>query len=620
MPTIKPLKIIENMNRLLLFLLVYAPFSYAQDKRTSLYRVMHADSLIAHAEAIFYSDPDSSFCYSTRAEDYAVKHHLELQAAKAWHSLAKTEVLRGDIEPALKRLKNAIAVFEKYRQQELLARSYGLMSTAVSKINNHPETIRLLLKSIAIYRQLNDGMGLTSTLVNLANTYTKTREFDKALEALNESKLYTRPGDNQWYYYYINAGIIHREQAHYALAKVQLDSCLSISRRHHMVDAEVTAITEMAELCMAMKNMPGALSYFNEAIAMARDKQLPLEESDALKGLVHCHEMNGDYKSAFACQNRLKVISDSLFNIEKIKNINAIEARLKVSEKEKTIALQKLDMEKNAVEQEKSNRRIALLIAGASFLALILFFTVYVYIKVRKQKREVELQKTRAERLNGLNQKIFAVIAHDFKSPMITLNMLMDLLDKENISREDLSTYSADVRNQVIQSGQILDNLLNWAKTELNMSQQLHLRASPFLIAEEITRELHYMSSRKNIRILNEIPENLLLQIPPDILRIITRNLLSNAIKFSYRDSEVRIGYNDHAVLVADTGAGIQDKSFNELFNGTVKSSLGTFNETGFGLGLYITHELISKFNGSIRVENNYPSGTIFKFTIPLHA
>lgn len=608
------------MNRIVIVLLLYSSLYSAQGTPADLARIRHADSLLNLANSIYYSSPDSSLYYSGAALDYAVKHGLEIQMARAWQSQARTEVLKGDITPALLHLKRAAAIFEKHNSQLYLAKCYGLMSTAVSKINNTAEAINLLLKAGNIYRQLKDETGLISTLVNLANEYAGIHEFDRALEALNESKLYIKPGDEQWYFYYINAGLIHMGRKNYVLARTQFDSCLAISRRHNMVDAEVTAVTKLADLALETKKFSEAVNYFNTAIRMSRSSQLPLEESDALKGLMQCYEALGDYRNAFACQNRLKIISDSLFNIEKIKNINTVEARLKVSEKEKTIALQKLDMEKNAAEQEKSRKRIALLVAGASLLALVLFFTFYVYVKAKRQKREVELQKNRAERLNSLNQKIFAVIAHDFKSPMITLNMLMDLLDKESISQEDLSTYSADVRNQITQSVQILDSLLNWARTELNLSQNSNLKASPYLISQEIIKELGYMSSRKNVSIKNEIPESLMLKVPPDILRIITRNLLSNAVKFSYSNSQVTIGRKPgNALFVQDSGAGINEKTMSALFNGTVQSRLGTFNETGFGLGLHITHELIHKFNGQIGAEKNQPSGTIFTFVLPAY-
>ena len=603
------------MSRLLFLLIICSTLMRANTSDTL--KTRYVENLLNRAGDIYYANPDSSLYYSTLALEYATKHKLEVQMAWAWHAQARTEVLRGDIEVALNHLKNAAAVFEKHHLPRYVAKCYGLMSTAVSKIGNNAECINLLLKAIAVYRHLNDETGLQTNLVNLANTYSDpaVREYGKALEALEESKRYTKPGD-QWYYYYINAGIIYMAQKKYALAAAQFDSCLAISKRYVMVDAEVTAITRMAEVQLAMKNYGEATHDFNKAVAMSRAEHLPLEESEALKGLMDYYEMTGDYKNAFACQNRLKMISDSLFNIEKIKNINTIEAKLKVSEKEKTIALQKLDMEKHAAEQEKSKKRIAALVTGASMLILILFLTMFIYMRTKKQKQEVEVQKTRAERLNALNQKIFAVIAHDFKSPMITLNMLMDLLDKEAISREDLSAYSADVRNQITQSGQILDNLLNWARTELNLTQS-NAKANAFVIANEIIKELQHMSSGKNIHIHNEIDETAWLKVPPDILRIILRNLLSNAVKFSFSNSVVSIGLQNETLHVKDSGAGINEKTINELFNGTVQSRLGTSNETGFGLGLYITHELIHKFNGKIWVEKNLPSGTVFKFVLP---
>ena len=547
------------MSRLLLLLLLYMISMPARGVKVDSIRVKHVDSLLNMAFTVFYTDPDSSLYYTNSALDYAIKNKLEVEQARAWHSLARTEVLRGDIEQALKHLRDAVGIFEKNKLPEYVAKCYVLMSTALSKVNNHTECINLLLKAAQIQRQMNNTQGLRSTLVNLANSYSKINEFDKALEALNESRIYTGPGDNQWFYYYINAGIIQKNRKKYELAKMHFDSCIAISRRFKMVDAEVTAITDMAELYLVMKKFGEAVAYFNSAIKMARAHNLPLEESDALTGLLKSYESTGDYKNAFFCQNRLKVISDSLFNIEKIKNISAVETRLKVSEKEKTIALQKLDMEKSASEQEKSKKRFTLLIAGTLLLAVILFFTFYVYAKTRKQKIEVELEKNRAEKLNSLNQKIFSVIAHDFKSPLITLNMLIDLLDKESISKEDLNLYSADVRNQITQSGQILENLLNWAKTELNLSQNTNLSSDPFLVAGEIVMELNYMSSRKNIRIINELPDAMSLKVPPDILKIIIRNLVSNAVKFSFSNNSVIIGTEDgKTVFIKDNGFGHQ--------------------------------------------------------------
>lgn len=604
------------------FLLFIFPvlFSALTAQTTNSAKEKHADSLLLKAFAVFYTNPDSSQYYTNLALNYADKNDLPIQKGRAWHSLARTEVLRGDIEPALKHLRDAAALFEKHGHARYLAKCYSLMSVAVGKINNHRESVSFLLKAEKLHKDGNDTPGLRSTYVNLANTYAKLNEYDKALQALNSSKKYSVNTGKDWYYYYINSGLIHEYKKNYSFAKSQYDSCLAIAQRHQMVDAEVTAATKIAELFYLTKQFKSAEDYFLKAIAMAKLNNLPIEESEALEGLVNYYVNQGNYKAAYQSKLRLDAISDSLFNIEKIKNINAVEARLKVSEKEKTIALQKLDMEKSIAEQEKSRRNLSFMVAGIIVLALILFLTIYVYVKTRRQKKEVELQKARAEKLNSLNQKIFAVIAHDFKSPMITLNMLLDLMENENISAEELRSYSGDVRHQLIQSGQILENLLNWARTELKLSSGVIQESNPQSIAEEIIKEMDIVRAKKNLTIQNDIPASMQLKIPADIFKIIIRNLLSNAVKFSYSGGRIIMGMEPTATFfIKDSGSGMSDAKLKQLFEGTVKSEMGTFNETGFGLGLYITNELVQKFKGTIWAESRENSGTVFKFVFPVH-
>lgn len=591
--------------------------SFASDNGDSLSQ-RTGERLLEKAYTIFFSNPDSALVYSTRALEHAEKNKLVVLQARAYHSIARTEILKGDIEPALQHLRMAADIFETEKQFKYLAKTYSLMSVAVGKVNNHRESVNLLLKSEALQLQQNDTSGLRTTYVNLANTYSKLNEYDKAIESLNNSKRFLKPGEKDWYFYYINGGIIYENKKSYSYAKVLFDSCLVIARRFNMIDAEITAATDLARVYFLMKQYPQAESLFQNAIDMARLHHLPLEEADALEGLLEYYVATNDYKKAYENKLRLDVISDSLFNIEKIKNISAVEAKLKVSEKEKTIALQKLEMAKSEAEREQSQRQLSVVIVGTIFLALVLFLTFYVYLKTRKQKKEVEREKARAEKLNILNQKIFAVIAHDFKSPMITLNMLLDLMEKENISPEELRSYSNDVRHQLLQSGQILENLLNWARTELKLSAHLQQESFPYVVTGEIVKELTAASTKKELTIHNEIPVNIKLKIPADILKIIVRNLLSNAVKFSYIGGEIKVGFDEtDGIYVKDNGRGIDEKRVNELFSGTLQSELGTFNETGFGLGLYITHELVQKFNGLIMVDSRENSGTVFKFVFP---
>jgi len=134
--------------------------------------------------------------------------------------------------------------------------------------------------------------------------------------------------------------------------------------RNKMVDAEVTAITRIAELAFAMNSFKDAViilikpSTWHAPTTCRLKSQMPERLMRFMK--------NRRLSKRFYLSNRLKVISDSLFNIEKIKNINTVEAKLKVSEKEKTIALQKARHRK-LLRAGRSRNRIALLIAALCY-------------------------------------------------------------------------------------------------------------------------------------------------------------------------------------------------------------------------------------------------------------
>ena len=99
-------------------------------------------------------------------------------------------------------------------------------------------------------------------------------------------------------------------------------------------------------------------------------------------------------------------------------------------------------------------------------------------------------------------------------------------------------------------------------------------------------------------------------------------NLLSNALKFT-KEGGVHVYSksleNAVEVGVVDTGVGISKADKKNLFNKYAQFQAGTATkEKGTGLGLVISKGIIEAHGGKIFVEDNFPHGSIFKFTIPL--
>ncbi len=107
----------------------------------------------------------------------------------------------------------------------------------------------------------------------------------------------------------------------------------------------------------------------------------------------------------------------------------------------------------------------------------------------------------------------------------------------------------------------------------------------------------------------------LILELPisADLLRIVLRNLINNAIKYSHDKGTITLKYDKRSkeLLVQDSGVGIPESQKEKLFKAPVYSNDGTAEETGLGIGLYITSELLSRVSWSIRVVESL-KGTTF--------
>ncbi|HYG51442.1 MAG TPA: ATP-binding protein [Flavobacteriales bacterium] len=601
-------------------LAVVSCFAGAQNKNWTPEQKV-ARAYMKRSYILAYTNPDSALYYSTKAYDYSRKQNLKEHQAIALRQITRLNVLKGNVDVAMEKVNKAIRLYAELGDSIGVAYCYNLKALAYEKLNEPRQHLKHLLDALRILKKFGSN-DINSTLLNLSLVYTNLREFEKALGVLDEASMRIDRNTDESFFLYVNYGHIYLLDGKYDLAHEYLDSALVVSRKFEMYDSEITALTFLGRKHHLTGNFVLAEKNYVEAIQKSRMHKLPVEESDALKGVLELYEQKGKYKEALEANQRVKEISDSLFNIEKIKSIKDIETRLKVEEKEKLITKQKLRLKNNILEQEKSRTRLVTVIAGSIVLLLALIFTVVVYTRSRQsnkiilsQKREVEIQKESVDRLNVLNQKIFSVIAHDFKGPLVTLQALTDLVSTESLDKKDFDAYTEDVKNQIRQSTQILDNLLNWARMELEIKQQQEIVSKPHTIANEIIKELGVSTAKKAITVDNRIFEETTTGMPPDIVRIVFRNLLSNAVKYSHPNSMVEVGVSGkNHFYVKDEGVGIDEKKVNELFTGISKSNLGTFHETGFGLGLYITCELINKFDGKIWVEKNRPSGTIINF------
>lgn len=232
-----------------------------------------------------------------------------------------------------------------------------------------------------------------------------------------------------------------------------------------------------------------------------------------------------------------------------------------------------------------------------------------------------ELQRTIAGR-----DKLYSVIAHDLRSPMgsikMVLNMLILNLPSEKIGAEmyELLTMANQTTEDVFS---LLDNLLKWTKSQIGKLNVVYQDVDLVEVTDGVIEIFSMVASLKKIKIREMKPEKMMVNADIDMLKTVVRNLLSNAIKFSKENSEVLVKMEEvdgmAVVSVQDHGCGISEEGQKKLLHtDTHFSTFGTDNEEGSGLGLLLCKDFVVKNGGKLWFTSKEGEGSIFSFSIPV--
>jgi len=242
------------------------------------------------------------------------------------------------------------------------------------------------------------------------------------------------------------------------------------------------------------------------------------------------------------------------------------------------------------------------------------------------QKSEKDLKE-----LNHIKDKFFSIISHDLRSPFATLTSFLNILINfaDEFSKEEMEELAKRTQQSVKNLSSLLENLLQWAMSQMDQNQFRPQEIVLEKIIQETTNLLAVSAEEKKITIGWNIPQNTLLYTDYNMLSFIIRNLLINAIKYTPNQGNITITAQTQnssnaqpwvQICVADTGIGIPETELHKLFNAQEHyTRKGTQNEKGVGLGLMLCKEFVEKSGGTITVSSKLNEGTVFCFEVPSH-
>ena len=246
-------------------------------------------------------------------------------------------------------------------------------------------------------------------------------------------------------------------------------------------------------------------------------------------------------------------------------------------------------------------------------------------IELVAAKKTIIRQNEELKRTISNRDKMYSVIAHDLRSPMASIRMVLNLVVNV-VSREVVGDEVFDLLDKANRESEdvhdLLDNLLKWTKSQTGRLNVVMQDIDLDDIVPGVVDIFRMIAEIKGIKIeYLSGDEQLVVRGDNDMLKTIIRNFISNAVKFTPDGKNIEVFCNregDFArISVRDHGVGIAPERVQDIFHNG-ETTYGTGGEEGSGLGLQLCQDFARKIGGDVRVESTLGEGSTFSFTVPL--
>ena len=242
----------------------------------------------------------------------------------------------------------------------------------------------------------------------------------------------------------------------------------------------------------------------------------------------------------------------------------------------------------------------------------------------RATEIDIERRLVSEQRAVRARDEVIAVVSHDLKGPLSTIQMQAQLTLIRPPSGSDdhmrqLREGATRIQRSATHMKVMIDDLLDLATIDSQgLALQLQSIESRAMVEEALLAALP-LAEAKQINLVSNLIDSPKLEADPKRIFRVFSNLLGNAIKFSPAGATVTLRTERRGgellITVIDTGPGIPADAIPHVFDRYWKSQPAS--PEGSGLGLYIAKGIVEAHGGRIWAESS-PAGARLSFTLPL--
>ena len=444
-------------------------------------------------ECIEKNDTNYVLCLTGKAEKLKNNSEKAIEIAKKAFTLSKTlnyftgidksiSVLITNMEfvgknnEAIELLKEVLPLYIKKDDKYRLATINNNLGVLNRKIGKYDISIEYIIEALNAYELISDSLGIAQCLNNLGVTYQYTGEYKTSIEYFEKSKqikillkdtigiancninigiafMNIEKYDKAPEYFsealalyqsknslkgiaqtYQNLGVAYEKLKNPEKSMQYYLSALDIYKRMGSQENLAVSYNNIGEAYLGKKQYKKAEEFLLNSLTISKEikyTELSLHTTRVLKNL---HAQSGDFKKAYDYFAELKTLEDSLYESDKIKNLQELQKKYDTEKKEKEIEILNKDKKIQATEIKSQKLQKYIFIGGFGFI-LIITFVFYrniiqkkkankllsqKNIEIQQQKEEIQTQAEYLEVVNKELEKLSIVASETDNSVVIT--------------------------------------------------------------------------------------------------------------------------------------------------------------------------------------------------------
>ncbi len=620
------------------------------------------EAMFEQMDELTYSNPDSAISIGQKAYKLAVNKSDDKNIAYSLYYLGGIFDIQGLYEEAYSYYFDALKIFEKINDKKGIGgclNCIGIVLWEQSELSSDKVKKQKLLKSLEYinkaleyyteigyikgravcymnrgivlddYYQLLDNLTEQNNYILMSmDSYSEAiKSFDLINDIRSKADCYLNLASLYYDYFVNDFDSVFTETEFVNVEKYYTDA-LSLYEQSN----------DLYGIAMTLENLAAIKLEHAESEHM-KTQYIDLAIKDALKAVSYADSVNSLFikydaylvlYKAYKNKNQLdKALlyhelyietKDIVHQTEQLDAIEEMETRYNVEKKEQQIKLQDIEIQQT---RYKNTVQKYVIIATIGFILIIFVFLVVLY-RLSHQRRKINKILTEKNdelsNLNATQNRLMSIISHDLKSPLSAFYSITSSLKTkfDKLERQEIDNYFDRMLNSSVALKLQLENMLNWS---INQTKKISVHKSIYklnIVVYKVVMILQEFANEKSIIIENNVTEDIELETDSRLLSIVLNNLISNAVKFSPDNGKVVVcaekNTNKTRIFITDFGIGMTREETVNLFNKNL--NVAKNENTGTGLGLIVSKDLVEKLGGKISVSSEPGKGTEFKIEL----